>query len=55
MKKEEDDNDDPETKSNIYQMIDDDGPLIESKINKNLYADYILKLKRLTIKERFYF
>ena len=30
-------------------------PLMESKINKNLYADYIVKLKRLTVRERFTF
>lgn len=28
-------------------------PMMESKINKNLYADYIVKLKRLPVKERF--
>lgn len=28
-------------------------PLAESKISKNLYADYIVKLKRLPIKDRF--
>jgi hypothetical protein len=29
-----------------------DLPLAESKISKNLYSDYIVKLKRLPLKDR---
>jgi len=29
--------------------------MMESKINKNLYADYIVKLKRLPVRDRLFF